>query len=84
FSNIPWPTFSKPRSPSSLTGLEIASFFLCPHHSVGVSNKDRIRAGLRLYHPDRFRKIAGRVKANEKSAVDEGVGIVARVLNDLL
>lgn len=84
FSNIPWPTFTKPKSPAGLTGLEIASFFLCPHHSVGVSNKDRIRAGLRLYHPDRFRKIAPRVTKEEKAIVDEGVGIVARVLNDLL
>jgi hypothetical protein len=62
----------------------IREFLLSPAHSPEVSSKDRIRAALRRWHPDKFARVLGQVVESDKGVVAEGMGIVARCLNDML
>lgn len=84
FAAIPWPTLSKPSSPASLTIRTISSFLLSTHHSANMSPKDRIKQALKRWHPDRFGRILAKAKAEDKVKIEEGAGIVARCLNELL
>jgi hypothetical protein len=62
----------------------ICEFLLSPAHSPGVSSKDRIRAALRRWHPDKFARLLGLVVESDRDAVTDGVGIVVRCLNEML
>ncbi|KII92106.1 hypothetical protein PLICRDRAFT_76930, partial [Plicaturopsis crispa FD-325 SS-3] len=84
FATIPWPTASRPSGPNAITPAAIVMFLFSTAHSEGQSRKDRIRSALLRWHPDRFRRLLGRVAEHDKAAVEEGVGIVARCLNDLM
>jgi hypothetical protein len=84
FKSIPWPTTAPPRNVAEITPAAIAKFIFSPAHSEGISRKERIRSALRRWHPDRFGRILSRVDEKDKEAVERGVGIVARCLNDLL
>lgn len=84
FRDIPWPLLVPPLTPEEITAEGIEAFILSPLHSQEQTTKERIRAGLLRWHPDRFCRVLGRVRESERSAVEEGVGIVVRCLNDLL
>ncbi|KAF4599793.1 hypothetical protein EYR40_006895 [Pleurotus pulmonarius] len=84
FASIPWPVVSPPRTPAGITSAAIVLFLYSPLHSSGQSRKDRIRHAQLRWHPDRFRKVLERVAETDREAVEEGVGIVARCLNDLM
>ena len=86
FKSIPWPIASPSGPPeiAALTLPHIASFLLSPLHSKEKSNKDRLKEGLRRWHPDRFRRIMPRVVEADKKQVEEAVGVVAGHLNELL
>lgn len=84
FRDIPWPLLVPPLTPGEITPGGIEAFILSPAHSPGQSQKERIRAALLRWHPDRFCRVLGRVRESERNAVEEGVGIVVRCLNDLL
>ncbi|KAK2463215.1 hypothetical protein APHAL10511_004870 [Amanita phalloides] len=84
FLSIPWPVLSAPDQPESMELADIASFLLSPAHSQAQTRRERIRAAQLRWHPDRFRRYMGRVAETDKAAVEEGVGIVARCLNDLV
>lgn len=84
FQTIPWPLVSSPASPTDITPAGIAMFLLSPLHSQSQSRKDRIRSAQLRWHPDRFRRLIGRVIEGDRPAVEEGVGIIARCLNDLM
>ncbi|KAN0109280.1 hypothetical protein V8E52_009464 [Russula decolorans] len=84
FKSIPWPTTVPPRSVADITPAAIAKFIFSPAHSEGMGRKERIKCALRRWHPDRFGRVLGRVDEKDKEAVERGVGIVARCLNDLL
>ncbi|KAI0000377.1 hypothetical protein BJV77DRAFT_958884 [Russula vinacea] len=62
----------------------IREFLLSPAHSPDVVAKDRIRAALRRWHPDKFARVLSQVVESDKDAVAEGVGIVVRCLNEML
>ena len=62
----------------------IREFLLSPAHSPEVSSKDRIRAALRRWHPDKFARVLGLVVESDRDAVADGVGIVVRCLNEML
>ena len=62
----------------------IREFLLSPAHSPEVSSKDRIRAALRRWHPDKFARVLGLVVESDRDAVAAGVGIVVRCLNEML
>jgi hypothetical protein len=84
FGNIPWPMTSRPRNLNGITTEGIKEFLLSEAHSPRQSQKERIRAALRLWHPDRFGRVLGRVDERERRTVEDGVGIVARELNKLM
>ncbi|KAG2368132.1 hypothetical protein BDR07DRAFT_1448467 [Suillus spraguei] len=84
FRDIPWPLLIPPLTPSEITPEGIGAFILSTAHSPEQSPKERIRAALLRWHPDRFCRVLGRVRESERNAVEEGVGIVVRCLNDLL
>ncbi|KAF8630648.1 hypothetical protein AX15_002798 [Amanita polypyramis BW_CC] len=84
FSSIPWPLLSVPDTPESMAPADIASFLLSPLHSQSRTSRERIRSAQLRWHPDRFRRFMGRVDEADKAAVEEGVGVVARCLNDLM
>ncbi|KAF8492323.1 hypothetical protein F5888DRAFT_904334 [Russula emetica] len=84
FKSIPWPMTVPPKSVADITPVGIAKFIFSPAHSEGMGRKERIKCALRRWHPDRFGRVLGRVDGKDKEAVERGVGIVARCLNDLL
>jgi hypothetical protein len=89
---------SKVNFPKPITSIEqlkvlpIASFVLSPHHSEGKSRKDRIKAELLRWHPDRFNgRFLERVsdivppggEDSERTRVKACVGEVARCLSEM-
>jgi len=84
FCDIPWPVVVAPARVTDLRPENVANFLLHPVHSFNHSRRERIRAALLRWHPDRFRRILVRVCASETRQVEEGVGIVVRCLNELL
>lgn len=84
YATIPWPTVTKPTDARGITKDNIREFLLSRHHSKDVSNKDRVRAALKLWHPDKFKRTLDRVEEQERSQVSEAAGVVARCLNGLM
>jgi flagellar biosynthesis GTPase FlhF len=86
FERIPWPVADVPqgRTLDMLQPEAIREFLLSPAHSPDVSSKDRIRAALRRWHPDKFTRVLNQVMESDRTAVEEGMGVVVRCLNDML
>lgn len=84
FEDIPWPTKSIPTTISDITPSTIVTLLLSPFHSQKQTRKERLRSAQLRWHPDRFRKLMGRIRDEDKKAVEEGVGIISRCLNDLM
>jgi len=84
FKKTPWPLIIPPRNTGDLTRDAIVAFLFSPLHSQTLSRKDRIRSAQLRWHPDRFRRFDSRIAEEERAAVEEGVGIVARCLNELM
>ncbi|KAF8342599.1 uncharacterized protein EI90DRAFT_2987771 [Cantharellus anzutake] len=85
FSLIPWPVFELPEGPETITREAVSEFLLSDDHSPGRTHKQRIREALLAYHPDRFvGRYISLVEASHQKAVEEGVGRVVRILNDML
>ncbi|KAI0737531.1 hypothetical protein C8Q80DRAFT_1115060 [Daedaleopsis nitida] len=83
FRDIPWPMFSQPRALRDITPTKVSLFVLSPLHP-GETRREKIRNALKRWHPDRFGRLSSRMEEADKEAVEEGVGIVVRCLNDLL
>jgi len=84
FATTPWPTVTKPTEATGITKDNVREFLLSRHHSKDVSNKDRIRTALKLWHPDKFKRALDRVEEQERARVEEAAGVVARCLNGLM
>lgn len=86
FGDIPWPIFSTgPFTATDITAKTVGAFLLSPYHSVDRSTKDRLRTALMQWHPDKFEaRWIHMVADSEKSSVIDGVGAVARAINDLI
>lgn len=84
FRTIPWPLVSRPSNSAEIIPTGIVAFLLSPLHSPAQSRKNRIRMALLRWHPDRFQKFLSRVSEKDRQAVSDGVGIVARCLNELM
>lgn len=84
FEDIPWPTKSVPTEASDITPSAIVNLLLSPYHSLKQTRKERLRTAQLRWHPDRFRRWLNRVKEEDREAVEEGIGIIARCLNDLM
>ena len=83
FKTVPWPLISPPKSVEDITQEAVITFLYSHHHSQDQSRKERIRNAQLRWHPDRFRRFLGRISETDRAKVEEGVGIVARVLNEL-
>ncbi|CAA7259126.1 unnamed protein product [Cyclocybe aegerita] len=84
FKRTPWPLILPPRNTEDITQDAIVGFLYSPLHSQHQTRKERIRSAQLRWHPDRFRRFLRRVPDAEKAVVEEGVGIVARCLNELM
>ncbi|KAI9461289.1 hypothetical protein BJY52DRAFT_1260573 [Lactarius psammicola] len=93
FERIPWPVVDAPlldcgtprtRLDVLLRHEAIREFVLSSAHSPDVAPKDRIRAALRRWHPDKFARVLSQVIESDRDAVAEGMGVVVRCLNDML
>ncbi|EKM54118.1 uncharacterized protein PHACADRAFT_257738 [Phanerochaete carnosa HHB-10118-sp] len=84
FESIPWPLLVPPQSTDDIRPARVTIFILSQSHSQGQTMKDRVRSALRRWHPDRFGRILARVREEDKGKVEEGVGNIARCLNELL
>jgi len=84
FATMPWPTVMQPKDAANITKDSIREFLLSHYHSKDVSHKDRVRAALKMWHPDKFKRTLDRVESKDKALVDEAAGVVARCLNGLM
>ncbi|KAJ3748820.1 hypothetical protein DFH05DRAFT_1390260 [Lentinula detonsa] len=84
FSDIPWPIQHTVAKPEDITPTGISNFLLSALHSQNQSRKERIRNAQLRWHPDRFQRVLKRVREEDKGIVEDGVGVVARCLNDLM
>jgi hypothetical protein len=95
FQDIPWPCNAAYAPPSagqsfSLDDLTVDSIteFLFNSAIKPTETTQEIKAireSLLRFHPDKFEgRVIGRVSETERAIVQEGVGIVVRVLNELL
>jgi len=92
FSDVPWPVFdSRMAKPEDFT-LEAVSAFLLPPTGADVDEevarkerKDKLREAMLRFHPDKFEgRILALVRDKDKEKVKEAVGVVARILGELL
>ncbi|EIW77109.1 hypothetical protein CONPUDRAFT_168122 [Coniophora puteana RWD-64-598 SS2] len=85
WDDFPWPMFRCPIGPDDLTVAGISAYMLSPLQPTDKTVKERIREGIRKWHPDRFEtQVLWKVKEEDKERVKEGAGSVVRCLNDLL
>ncbi|EPQ57566.1 hypothetical protein GLOTRDRAFT_74465 [Gloeophyllum trabeum ATCC 11539] len=84
FRTIPWPLTYIPKTIEDIHPHAITFFLLSPLHSEEQPRKERIRSALLRWHPDRFRRLLDRVEETDRKAVEEGVGVITRCINDLL
>lgn len=92
FRDIPWPclqAYGKSSASFSLEELtaESVSTFLfdsIQDSDVDKAKRDKLRETLLRFHPDKFEgRVMSRVKFVDKERVQEAVGIVVRILNEL-
>ncbi|KAF8590771.1 hypothetical protein K439DRAFT_1303347, partial [Ramaria rubella] len=95
FTEIPWPVVPVfIEMPHAASGLgrwfvpeAITTFIFSPYHSGSKTRKQRLHDALLRYHPDRFeaRWLHKIPKTDgERDCVREAVGLVARILGNLL
>ncbi|KAH7098806.1 hypothetical protein BKA62DRAFT_622179, partial [Auriculariales sp. MPI-PUGE-AT-0066] len=83
WNDIPWPVLD-PRQPSDLTLANMRVFLFSEQHSMVVTQKERARAALLRWHPDRFEgRWLESCAEQEREAIKASVGDVARALNEL-
>ena len=84
FSDIPWPVDSQspPSSVDALTADAVAEFLFAPLRvrANKISKKDRIRASLLRWHPDKLSAVVARTVAEDVDSVRAGINTVFRVL----
>ncbi|KAG6841867.1 hypothetical protein C0991_005597 [Blastosporella zonata] len=83
FSSIPWPVVSRPGKAADITPQAVVSFLFSQVPSEKQTRKERVRSAQLRWHPDRFQRVLVRVSDADKAEVQEGVGIVARCLNNI-
>jgi len=85
FHDIPWPLESAPSDVAQLTPAAISKFIFATLRvrRNKVTQRERIRASLLRWHPDKLAAVLPRVIESDQEAVLEGVGAVFRCLNKL-
>lgn len=85
FQDIPWPLPDTPSSPSSLDDAAIEDFIFATFsvRTNTVTRRDRLRASILRWHPDKVTTVVSRVVPDDVDAVREGVNVVFRRLKAL-
>ncbi|KAF9049812.1 hypothetical protein BJ165DRAFT_951800 [Panaeolus papilionaceus] len=84
FESVPWPVMMQVRGESDLNRDCISNFLFSPLHSADSSRKERLKKALLRWHPDRFTRFIDKIQEKDKEKVINSVGIVVRILNDLI
>nr|GAT56288.1 predicted protein [Mycena chlorophos] len=85
FNEVPWPVLRPPtlKKTDILEG-DVEAFLLSPLHSVGLGSKERLKAALLRWHPDRCRVgLLTKVKESERAQVEAVAQMVARELTSI-
>lgn len=85
FRDVPWPTPTAPSSVDELTNAAIADFIFGPLQvrKNTITRRERIRASLLRWHPDKVYSILVRTVEEDTNVVREGVNTVFRCLKAL-
>ncbi len=86
FSDIPWPLFGIATSADDITLVHIQEFLCHPQRESvqSVGQARTIRSEMLRWHPDKFNgKVLNMVMEDDREAVKEAAGEVARILNQL-
>ncbi|KAI0795386.1 hypothetical protein C8Q75DRAFT_447457 [Abortiporus biennis] len=85
WSDIPWPVHKHPTTVDELTPDAIAEFIFSPLkvRAATGTRKEKIRASLLRWHPDKLSSVLARVINEEKELVREGVNTVCIALRKL-
>ncbi|TFK89660.1 hypothetical protein K466DRAFT_465961, partial [Polyporus arcularius HHB13444] len=80
FSDIPWPVDPPPTCIDALTPDAIAEFLFAPLRvrANTVAKRDRIRASLLRWHPDKLSAVAARTIEEDAESVRVGINTVFR------
>lgn len=85
FVDIPWPVQGSIRTPEELTSENIVPFVLSVSHPANKTERDRIRAGLRTWHPDKFEgRYMAMIEEDQKDLVRQGIMKVTMHLTEAL
>ncbi|KAH9931184.1 uncharacterized protein BXZ73DRAFT_47478, partial [Epithele typhae] len=83
FADVPWPVVGRPAAPGEIETAGIEAFVLAGG-LPGDRARDRVKGAMMRWHPDRFGRLWGRVREEERAEIEEGVGLVARCLSELM
>ncbi|KAH7105299.1 hypothetical protein BKA62DRAFT_613532 [Auriculariales sp. MPI-PUGE-AT-0066] len=88
WAHIPWPSYEPPTGADAIT-LDSVRGFILSETASDITSKDhrqRLKEALLLWHPDRFEgRWLGRIEdAAERDRVRDAVGVIARLLNQLM
>ncbi|KAH6900968.1 hypothetical protein BKA70DRAFT_1031269, partial [Coprinopsis sp. MPI-PUGE-AT-0042] len=86
WQDLPWPVSRAPTNPEDITPWAIEAYLCSPHYpDQSRTEKDRLRASLKQWHPDRFNNaLLPKVASAERIKVSQGVTNVVVGLNHLL
>ncbi|KAI0065010.1 hypothetical protein BV25DRAFT_1775703, partial [Artomyces pyxidatus] len=85
--NIPWPFARNLSTIDEITVETVSEFIFHPLRTCaeGKSRRDRVRAEMLRWHPDKFNaKVMPRIIECEREIVQLAAGAVARVLTELM
>ena len=84
FTQMPWPVLARITRPDQITYSAVEEFLFHPLRPA-KSPKDRLRAEIMKWHPDKFdRKILSKVMVEHIDLVKEASGRVARILTQMM
>ncbi|KAG8747756.1 hypothetical protein FRC10_011885 [Ceratobasidium sp. 414] len=69
---------------SMITRASIEAFLMDPAHSEGKSRKERVRAALLMWHPDKSEKWIYKFREDRRPLIREVVGVIARHLTEIM
>jgi hypothetical protein len=84
FVQMPWPVLAHITHPDQITYAAVEEFLFHPLYTA-KSPKERLRAEVLRWHPDKFdAKILSRVQVEQFDMVREASGLVARILMQMM
>ncbi|KAG9116047.1 hypothetical protein FRC07_007489 [Ceratobasidium sp. 392] len=85
--HLPCPMFNLPSPNIGVNGIDragIESFIMDPTHSEGKNRRERVRAALLMWHPDKLEKWICKFREDRHPLIREVAGVVTRHLTDMM